>query len=42
VVRAGGGEGVQQAGMQAMLEEDVSGESGFHGVFLRVQEWRRM
>jgi hypothetical protein len=29
-LRAGGGEGVQQAGMQAVLEEDVSGDSGLH------------
>ena len=30
--RAGGGEGVEQAGVQAMLEEDVCGDSGLHGV----------
>jgi hypothetical protein len=35
VARAGGGEGVQQAGVQAVLEEDVRGESGLHDVFLR-------
>ncbi len=29
-LRAGGGEGVQQAGVQAVLEEDVSGDSGLH------------
>ena len=28
--RAGGVEGVQQAGVQAVLEEDVGGESGLH------------
>ena len=28
--RAGGGEGVQQAGVQAVLEEDVGRESGLH------------
>jgi hypothetical protein len=40
---AGGREGVQQPGVQAVLEEDVGGESGLHGVFLRYSSrvWRR-
>jgi hypothetical protein len=29
---AGGAKGVQQPGVQAVLEEDVGGESGLHGV----------
>jgi hypothetical protein len=32
VAGAGGVEGVQQPGVQAVLEEDVGGESGLHGV----------
>jgi hypothetical protein len=28
--RAGGGEGVQQSWVQAMLEEDMSGDSRLH------------
>jgi hypothetical protein len=38
VASVGGGEGIEQAGVQAVLEEDVGGESGLHGVFLKVQQ----
>jgi len=34
-VGAGGEECIQQAGVQAVLEEDVSRESGLHGLLLR-------
>jgi hypothetical protein len=34
---AGGEQGVEMAGVEAVLEEDVGGESGMHGE--RVQEW---